>query len=1099
VRLLQYVGNKRFLLALGADAVLHKFGSVEGGGLRQDRKAKLAIKGDGSNLMCVWAGAGLIAAANNESLVRVWHVEQDTHYVLQLNDVRHMAAPKDAIRTLAFNPRSRVLVGGTAMGRVCFWHFIGSQVSADVSSTKKVVEPSETDWDVLSPVSVSSSAIESLDFGVGESGLVCTRTAGTVSILNETVLHCRQSGGNAAIQLTAEKLIIQTSDGKTKKLNSAIRIKGVSIAGKNIMVWSGKKAEVHELVDGNVSPISAFFTKAVACALHKEDIFLAVGQRVEMCSLQGVVKKVLSFADTEGQPVSIDVWGDCLAVVSNTSHVKLWDISRREPKQLLPGRSFESVLGPGGSIRSVRVNSKGTKLSFVCSRADTDTGMVSPSSHIQVYDVETDTLASYNFGPEYFPVSHFWDPTEPKLLAVQTRRYELAAVDSADSSALHVADSGSSSASAAAASLFAAQSDARTSAFGASEDQTSSNVASDDEIRRAEGEVNMLFATGDNGVKLQDSFTLPPGDTLMGLDVPNLIFMSRPVDEARGSISIPKVKLRQMRDFVGLNVAILDEDTKADLINFSYNLCIGNMDEAFRSVKKIAGNSGIWENMAHMCVKTQRLDVAEVCLGNMGNAKGAAAVRKAKEEPEPAVAVAQLAIQLGLLTDAEQLYLQCGRYDLLVMLYAAWGRWPAALALAEKHDRIHLKSVCYQYACALEQTGDIKNAIKFYERAGTHRTDVPRMMLAAGRGADLDKYVQTADDAELSKWLAAYAESRQQYETAIQVYTTGKDWVSVVRVLCFQQNYARAAEVCIESEDAPACFHLARQYEMQDKIKEAMQFFQRARRYNHAVRLAKQHRMYTELLTMALESNNRLVQLDAAYHLEQIGMPDKAVLLYQKGGQLGRALELCFRSELFDSIRIIADELGADTDPAVLSQCGAFFLQRGQYDKAVHLLVIGNEFERALDICTQYQAKLSEEDADRMTAEKLPPTATEEQKEQRNSMLRRIAKIAKDQGNFVLACKKYTSAGDKVRAIKCLLKNGDTEKVIYYATYAKKPEIYMLAAAYLQNVDWHNDPEIMKAIIKFYTAAGAMLELATFYEACAQVEVDDFRDYEKVS
>jgi hypothetical protein len=36
----------------------------------------------------------------------------------------------------------------------------------------------------------------------------------------------------------------QTADGKTKKLNSAIRIKGVDIVGKNIIVWSGKKAEV---------------------------------------------------------------------------------------------------------------------------------------------------------------------------------------------------------------------------------------------------------------------------------------------------------------------------------------------------------------------------------------------------------------------------------------------------------------------------------------------------------------------------------------------------------------------------------------------------------------------------------------------------------------------------------------------------------------------------------------------------------------------------------------------------------------------------------------------------------------------------------------
>ncbi len=40
---------------------------------------------------------------------------------------------------------------------------------------------------------------------------------------------------------------MQTADGKTKKLNSAIRIKGVDIVGKNIIVWSGKKAEVRSM------------------------------------------------------------------------------------------------------------------------------------------------------------------------------------------------------------------------------------------------------------------------------------------------------------------------------------------------------------------------------------------------------------------------------------------------------------------------------------------------------------------------------------------------------------------------------------------------------------------------------------------------------------------------------------------------------------------------------------------------------------------------------------------------------------------------------------------------------------------------------------
>ena len=50
-----------------------------------------------------------------------------------------------------------------------------------------------------------------------------------------------------------------------------------------------------------------------------------------------------------------------------------------------------------------------------------------------------------------------------------------------------------------------------------------------------------------------------------------------------------------------------------------------------------------------MCVKTKRLDVALVCLGNMGNAIAAKAVRECqRDETDINVQVAMLAIQIGM-------------------------------------------------------------------------------------------------------------------------------------------------------------------------------------------------------------------------------------------------------------------------------------------------------------------------------------------------------------------------------------------------------------------------------------------------------------------
>jgi hypothetical protein len=47
-----------------------------------------------------------------------------------------MSAPKDTLKTLAFNPRRRVLVGGTQQGRVCFWHFIGRSNATSQHGTR---------------------------------------------------------------------------------------------------------------------------------------------------------------------------------------------------------------------------------------------------------------------------------------------------------------------------------------------------------------------------------------------------------------------------------------------------------------------------------------------------------------------------------------------------------------------------------------------------------------------------------------------------------------------------------------------------------------------------------------------------------------------------------------------------------------------------------------------------------------------------------------------------------------------------------------------------------------------------------------------------
>ncbi|KAL1480715.1 hypothetical protein MTO96_034676, partial [Rhipicephalus appendiculatus] len=112
-------------------------------------------------------------------------------------------------------------------------------------------------------------------------------------------------------------------------------------------------------------------------------------------------------------------------------------------------------------------------------------------------------------------------------------------------------------------------------------------------------------------------------------------------------------------------------------------------------------------------------------------------------------------------------------------------------------------------------------------------------------------------------------------------------------------------------------------------------------------------------------------------------------------------------------------------------------------------------------------------------------------------VLEKIAECCLKQENYHLAAKKFTQAGDKVQAMRALLKSGDTRKIVFFASVSRQRDIYILAANYLQTLDWQRDADAAKNIVSFYTKARAFDLLASFYESCARVEIEDRRDYEK--
>uniref|UniRef100_A0A7N6FI41 Intraflagellar transport 140 homolog (Chlamydomonas) n=1 Tax=Anabas testudineus TaxID=64144 RepID=A0A7N6FI41_ANATE len=1052
IKKLFYLQKRETLVVITETLMLSQYSLGPEGGAQEFMKVKLSSR-SGQNVDIVWTDNSLLITAAGEQIIRLWDLERDDNYVLSLDESLGFERG-EMINCVSYCAGKEILAAGTSHGRIAMWRMVVLPANSRGDS--------KAQWKLQTPTEIEGHIMH-LQWG-SSLNLLAANNSNTVMILCEHVMSAHFSQQVAAVQLTPTQLsITQFSTGMRASLQSDMHIKGVCVTKDSVTVWSGKQVTVYEL-SGTVLRITGSFTcDSNVVAVHGENVYTVEPNRVQIRTPQGTVKQLLTFSKAEGNPVLLSVCQSYLAVGTDTAHIKVFDLSRRDAKAHCSAKSLTEEIANLGALRSVKCNANGSQVSILISQVNGR-----PDHKVYFYDVEMDTLTHFDFftgrpssgilqqdeseRPQFqetelngrCPVSHFWDESDPRLFVCET-----VPISSESSSASY--------------------------------------------LDTVDVSVMTLFCTQEHGLLLQDCYPKPAGlQALLALDVPYYYFSCKPGESDPGltEVSAPAhqthpsrgtpahfphmVSRRPLRDFVGLENC--EKTTRDAMLNFSFYLTTGDMDEAFKSIKLIKSKA-VWENMARMCVKTRRLDVARVCLGNMGNARAAKALKEAEAEPEPEAQVAMLAIQLGMLEDAEKLYKCCQRYDLLNNFYQASGQWQKALETAEIHDRIHLRTTYYSYAKYLESMGDKNQAIVYYEHSDTHRVEVPRIFFCWN----------------IYKWWAQYLESQSDMDSALHFYERAQDYLSLVRVHCYMGNIQKASEIANDTGDRAASYHLARHYEGHDDIKQAVHFYTRAQAYNNAIRLCKENGLDDQLMNLALLSNPEDMMEAASYYEEKGMHMDQAVALYHKAGYFSKALELAFATQQFSALQLIAEDLDENSDPALLARCSDFFITHSQYEKAVDLLVAAKKYHQALELCVSQNLTITEELAERMTL----TDSKELSEEVRKELLERIADCCMRQGNYHLATKKYTQAGNKPKAMRALLKSGDTEKIVFFANVCRQKELFIMAANYLQSLDWRKNPEILKTIIGFYTKGRAPDLLAGFYEACAQVEIDDYQNYEK--
>ena len=191
-----------------------------------------------------------------------------------------------------------------------------------------------------------------------------------------------------------------------------------------------------------------------------------------------------------------------------------------------------------------------------------------------------DNFLHHEVSPNRIPIEAFWDQQDARLLAIET---EYAQLDKEE-----------------------AKKSEETKGAPATDLNAIKESEIEDDFRQKKEEftgktLETYFVTTDYGIKRQDVIKFDEGEeTLLGVQVPYFYFMGRqPSNDdddqntaTGGEQKNAMIILRKpMKDFVGLEN--VEKSIKDAIMNFSHFLTVGNMDEAYNSVRNIHNNT-VW-------------------------------------------------------------------------------------------------------------------------------------------------------------------------------------------------------------------------------------------------------------------------------------------------------------------------------------------------------------------------------------------------------------------------------------------------------------------------------------------------------------------------
>lgn len=506
------------------------------------------------------------------------------------------------------------------------------------------------------------------------------------------------------------------------------------------------------------SLVRTFLWKTDVLILYNDILVGLVSPHIESYNLLGHKLGILPSSEGEGEPIGISNTNKFIVISTIDGSLKLAEITKKGLRMPYPPKNCYQMLEDFGEIMRASVNSSGQ---YIC-LSIANSGLA-PDPRLYLFDVASDivtnTLISKSTAPPYqsVPIAILWDVNDPRLVAVHMR--------SSDFDSIH-----------------------------------------------------LLFCQ--EGILYEyKNWCLPSVE----YNMTDFVFCS---------LHAPYVVILTQQSIKPILMQGIDEETCQDpskckqVLNFLYYMTTGNLEKAVvvgTNITSADKSSLIWENLAKVCVVLKRADIGAICLSKMGNMKGALMLRQVMNDDsmDDTCKVAVLALNLGMIEEAERLFRDSQRPDLITRLKSAkeGGLNEIINGGNDSENVLLVKSAQHKLAKVLWANGETGAALKLFESAGTLVPHLPRMLIAQGQAPALEQYVTNSNDSKLIIWWGHYLESLGDLDGALQAYARAKDYGEQTRLLCHMDRIEEAEKLC--QKNPSSMYQMARYLEMNNKEPDA--------------------------------------------------------------------------------------------------------------------------------------------------------------------------------------------------------------------------------------------------------------------------------------